>query len=325
MKAIVCKELSGPESLVVEELPSPLAPDNGVVISVQAAGVNFPDILITQGKYQFKPEPPFVPGHEAAGTIKEVGSGVTAFKPGDRVIAFTGVGAFAQEIACDQSVVIPMPNGMDYETGAGFTLAYGTSQYALRDRGRLKENETLLVLGASGGVGLAAVEIGRAIGANVIAAASTDEKLEVCRKHGANETINYETQDLKTRVKEITGGKGVDVIYDPVGGKYAEPALRTIGWDGRYLVVGFAAGDIPKIPLNLTLLKSCSIVGVFWGAFARAFPKRNSELIAELMKWWSEGKISPFISEVYSMDRAADALNDVANRKVRGKAIIKIA
>ncbi|GAC1409558.1 MAG: NADPH:quinone oxidoreductase family protein [Actinomycetota bacterium] len=321
----MCKELGGPDALVIDEMPSPIAAAGGVVISVKAAGVNFPDVLITQGKYQFRPELPFVPGHEVAGVVKEVGEGVTRVKAGDRVIAFTGTGAFAEEIACDQAAVIPMPDAMDFETGAGFVLAHGTSQYALRDRAKLKEGETLLVLGAAGGVGLAAVEIGVAIGANVIAAASSDEKLDLCRKRGASETINYSNEDLKTRVKEITGGRGVDVVYDPVGGAYTEPALRAIGWGGRYLVVGFAAGEIPKIPINLTLLKSCSIVGVFWGAFAARDPKRNAELIAELFGWWSEGKIAPFISEVYPMERVADALKEVAARKVRGKAIIRIA
>ena len=325
MKAIVCKELGGPDSLVIDEMPSPSAPAGGVVISVKAAGVNFPDVLITHGKYQFRPELPFVPGHEVAGIVKETGEGVSRLNVGDRVIAFTGTGAFAQEIACDQSAVIRMPDGMEFETGAGFILAHGTSHYALRDRARLKEGETLLVLGAAGGVGLAAVEIGVAMGARVIAAASSDEKLEVCRKRGASETINYSSEDLKGRVKELTGGRGVDVVYDPVGGDYAEPALRSIGWDGRYLVVGFAAGEIPKIPLNLTLLKSCSIVGVFWGAFVARNPKRNAQLIAELFDWWAQGKIVPFVSEVYPMQRAADALNDVANRKVRGKAIIRIS
>jgi NADPH2:quinone reductase len=324
MKAILCKDLSGPEGLVLEDVPSLTPGPKQVVVSVKAAGVNFPDVLITQGKYQYQPELPFSPGSEVAGIVKEAGPEVKGVAAGDRVIAFTGSGGFAEEVVADARALVPMPEGMDFATGSAFVLAHGTSHYALRDRAQLMAGETLLVLGAAGGVGLAAVEIGAALGATVIAAASSDEKLDVCRKRGATETINYATEDLKARVKELTGNNGVDVVYDPVGGSYAEPALRCMAWGGRYLVIGFAAGEIPRIPLNLTLLKSCSIVGVFWGAFAQRDPKRNAELLGELMGWWSEGKVSPFISETYPLERAGDALLDMAARKVRGKAVVVV-
>lgn len=324
MRAILCKDLSGPDGLVLEDVASPQPGPGQVVIAVHAAGVNFPDVLITQGKYQFKPPLPFSPGHEVAGVVKEVASDVTAYKPGDRVIATTGFGGFAEEIACDARILVPMPERMDYPTGASFVLAHGTSIYALRDRGKLQPGETLLVLGAAGGVGLAAVEIGAAMGATVIAAASSEEKLAACRKRGATETINYATEDLKARVKELTGGRGVDVIYDPVGGDFAEPALRGIAWEGRYLVIGFASGTIPSIPLNLTLLKSCQIVGVFWGAFAARDPKRNAEHLAQLMAWWSQRKVAPFVSETYPLERTSDALRDIAARKVRGRAVVLV-
>ena len=324
MKAIVCKELGPPSSLVFEEVPDPQAGPGEVVIDVKAAGVNFPDVLIVQGLYQFKPPLPFSPGHEVAGVVRSIGDGVTTLKPGDRVIAVVGYGGFAEQFAVEAARCLPMPGAMDYPTGAGFVLAHSTSHYALRDRAKLQPGETLLVLGAAGGVGLAAVEIGVAMGARVIAAASTDEKLAVCRERGAAEAINYETEDLRVRVKELTGGNGVDVCYDPVGGGYAEPAVRSMAWDGRYLVVGFAAGEIPKIPLNLLLLKSCNLQGVFWGAFTARDPGRFAELMRELLGWWAEGKIVPLVSQTYPLGRAADALQDVANRKVRGKAVLLV-
>ncbi|RYE76130.1 MAG: NADPH:quinone oxidoreductase family protein, partial [Oxalobacteraceae bacterium] len=267
MKAIVCEAWGLPDTLVVRDLPD-VVPDAGkVAIRVEAAGVNFPDVLIIQNKYQFKPELPFTPGGELAGTVMAVGEGVTQYKAGDRVIAFVGQGAFAQQISVPVASVMPMPPGMDFDTAAAITLTYGTSHHAVVDRAQLKAGETMLVLGAAGGVGLAAIEIGKALGARVIAAASTDEKLEVCKQHGADATINYSTQDLREAIKAATDGKGPDVIYDPVGGVYAEPAFRSIGWRGRYLVVGFANGEIPKLPLNLTLLKGASLVGVFWGEY----------------------------------------------------------
>src|SRR3954469_21927578 len=288
MKAVLCKQFGPPESLVVEELPSPKPGAGEVVVSVKAASVNFPDYLIIQNKYQFKAPLPFSPGSELAGVVKEVGPGVSGARPGDRVIAFTTYGAFAEEVKTEAARLLPLPQGMDFVTGAAFLLTYATSDHALRDRAALKAGETLLVLGAAGGVGLAAIEIGKALGARVIAAASDDDKLAVCRAHGADELINYSSQDLRERIKEITAGKGVDVIYDPVGGPYSEPAFRSIAWRGRLLVVGFAAGDIPKLPLNLALLKGASIVGVFWGDFARREPKAFAESIQQLGRWYAE-------------------------------------
>lgn len=324
MKAVLCKAYGPPESLVIEEV-EPLKPGPGqVVIGVKACGVNFPDTLIIEGKYQFKPEMPFSPGGEVAGVIKEVGEGVERVKIGDRVIAFTGWGGFAEEVLVEAEKLIPIPEQMDFVTASAFVMVYGTSHYALKDRAKLQPGETLLVLGAAGGVGLAAVELGKAMGARVIAAASSDEKLAVCRDHGADECINYTSEDLKERIKTLTVGKGVDVIYDPVGGNYSETALRGMAWEGRYLVIGFAAGTIPRIPLNLTLLKGCSIVGVFWGSFASRDPQRNQTHLRELMAWYLEGRVKPHVSATYPMDRAADALSDLLARKVTGKAVLLV-
>ena len=323
MKAIICKAWGLPDTLTVEELPEPVPSPGQVSIEVQAAGVNFPDVLIIQNKYQFKPELPFTPGSELAGVVRAVGDGVTHVKPGDRVIAFIGNGAFAQQVVAAAAAVMPMPPGMDFDTAAAITLTYGTSHHAVVDRAQLKAGETMLVLGAAGGVGLAAIEIGKALGARVIAAASSDEKLEVCKAHGADATINYSNQDLREAIKAATGGKGPDVIYDPVGGIYAEPAFRSIGWRGRYLVVGFANGEIPKLPLNLTLLKGASLVGVFWGEFARREPKANLAAMRELMGWLAQGKIKPHISGRYALAETPQALNDMAARKVTGKVVIQ--
>ena len=322
MKAVLCKAYGPPESLIIEDI-EPLKPAKGqVVVSVKACGVNFPDTLIIQGKYQVKPPLPFSPGSEVAGIVREIGPGVESTKVGDRVIAFTGHGGFAEEVLAEAAQLIPIPEAMDFATAASFVLTYGTSHYALKDRAQLKSGETLLVLGAAGGVGLAAIEIGKVIGARVIAAASTDEKLAVCKQHGADEVINYTTQDLRERIKELTAGEGVDVVYDPVGGNYSETALRGIAWGGRFLVIGFTAGEIPRIPLNLTLLKGCSIVGVFWGSFTARDPKRNQAHLQELLSWYISGKIKPLISATYPLTRAADALNDMINRKVKGKVVL---
>jgi NADPH2:quinone reductase len=303
-------------------VPSPKAGEGQVVISVHACGVNFPDTLIIEGKYQFKPALPFSPGAEVAGIVKEIGPGVTSFKPGDRVIGATTWGGYAQEALAQAERVIRMPEGMDFQTASAFLLTYGTSHHALKDRAELKAGETVLVLGAAGGVGLAAVDIAKVMGARVIAAASTEEKLAVCRQHGADETINYATEDLRERLKALTGGRGVDVVYDPVGGDLSEPALRSMAWRGRFLVVGFAAGGIPNVPLNLPLLKGCSIVGVFWGAFMRNEPARNEANLRELVAWIHERKLHPHIYAVYPLERAADALHDVMNRKVTGKVVL---
>ncbi|MFZ6846660.1 NADPH:quinone oxidoreductase family protein [Undibacterium sp. RuRC25W] len=322
MKAAVCKAWGIPDTLEIMELPD-LVPGAGQVgIQVKAAGVNFPDVLIIQNKYQFKPELPFSPGSELSGEIYAVGEGVTHLKKGDRVIAFIGHGAFAQQVIAPAAAVMPMPPGMDFDTAAAITLTYGTSHHAIADRAQLKAGETMLVLGAAGGVGLAAIEIGKALGARVIAAASTDEKLEICRQHGADILINYTTADLREAIKTATEGKGPDVIYDPVGGIYAEPAFRSIAWRGRYLVVGFANGEIPKLPLNLTLLKGASLVGVFWGEFAKREPKHNLEAMRELMGWLNDGKIKPHISKTYALKETASALNDLVARKVTGKIVI---
>jgi NADPH2:quinone reductase len=322
MKAVLCKAYGPPESLVIEEVEPPKAGRGQAVIAVKACGVNFPDTLIIQGKYQFKPATPFSPGSEVAGIVKEVGEGVERVKVGDRVIAFTGWGGFAEEVVADAARLIPIPGGMDFTTAAAFVMVYGTSIYALRDRAQLKPDETLLVLGAAGGVGLASVELGTVMGAHVIAAASSPEKLEICRQHGADEVINYASEDLRERVKQLTNGKGVDVICDPVGGNYSEAALRGMAWGGRHLVIGFTAGDIPRIPLNLTLLKGCSIVGVFWGSFVEREPQCNQQHLQQLMAWFAEGRIKPRISATYPLDQAAHALNDILERKVTGKVVL---
>lgn len=323
MKAILCKSWGPPDTLVVEDLPDVVPGPGEVAIDVQAAGVNFPDVLIIQNKYQFKPDLPFTPGSELAGVIRAVGEGVTNVKVGDKVLAFVSRGAFAQQIAVPAQTIMPMPPGLDFDTAAAVTLTYGTSHHAVVDRAQLKAGETMLVLGAAGGVGLAAIEIGKALGARVIAAASSDEKLAVCKDHGADATINYSTEDLREAIKAATDGKGPDVIYDPVGGIYAEPAFRSIAWRGRYLVIGFANGEIPKLPLNLPLLKGASIVGVFWGEFARREPKANLAAMRELMGWMAEGKIRPHISGRYPLAETARALNDMAARKVTGKVVIQ--
>jgi NADPH2:quinone reductase len=322
MKAVLCKELGPPEKLVVEDVPSLKAGKGQVVVSVKAAGVNFPDTLIIQGKYQFKPEPPFSPGGEVAGVIKEVGEGVAGFKPGDRVIAAATWGGFAQELVADADRLVRMPDEMDFVSASAFVLTYGTSYHALKDRAQLRAGETLLVLGASGGVGLSAIQIGKTIGARVIAAASSDAKLAVCKSNGADELINYASEDLRTRVKAITASRGVDVVYDPVGGSYSELALRDMAWNGRFLVVGFAAGDIPKIPLNLALLKGCSIVGVFWGAFTKNEAQKNRRNNEELMQLFVAGKVKPHIHATYPLERAAEALNEVLHKRVSGKVVL---
>jgi len=322
MKAVLCKQYGPPDALVVEEVPSPQAAKGQVVVRVKAAGVNFPDTLIIQGKYQFKPEPPFSPGGEVAGVVQQVGEGVSGVKPGDRVIASSTWGGFAEEMAVDADRLVPMPDDMDYVPASAFVLTYGTSYHALKDRAQLRPGETLLVLGASGGVGIAAIQIGKAMGARVIAAASSEAKLQVCRTHGADETIDYANEDLRARIKALTQGRGVDVIYDPVGGPYSEPALRDMAWNGRYLVVGFAAGEIPKIPLNLALLKGCSIVGVFWGAFTRNEPERNRRNNEELMQLYLQGKVRPHIHATYPLERAAEALNEVLYKRVSGKVVL---
>ena len=322
MKAIVCEKLGLPSDLVLKELESPQPKAKEVLVSIKACSINFPDTLIIQGKYQFKPPLPFTPGTDIAGVVKAVGEGVKHVKVGDEVFGFVMQGGFAEEVIAPAKSIFLKPPNMDYPIAASFMMAYGTSYHALKDRADLKAGETLLVLGASGGVGLAAVELGKVMGARVIAAASTAEKLEVCKASGADEVINYTTEDLKTRIKELTDGKGADVIYDPVGGKYSEAALRATAWKGRFLVVGFAAGDIPKIPLNLALLKGCQIVGVFWGSHVMRFPKENLQNTMELMQMYAKGQLKPHIHAIYPLAKTPDALVEMMNRKVKGKVVI---
>ena len=323
MKAILCKELGPPSSLVLEDIPSRLPDKKEVLVEVKACSVNFPDTLIIQGLYQFKPELPFSPGSDITGIVKAVGDGVKHVKPGDKVFGMIPYGGFAEEAIVPSNTIFPKPEAMDYHVAASFMMAYSTSYHALKDRAKLKEGETLLVLGAAGGVGLAAVELGKQIGAHVIAAASTDEKLALCKKYGAEELINYTEEDLKNRVKALTGGKGVDVVYDPVGGDYAEAALRATAWEGRFLVVGFPAG-IPKIPLNLPLLKGCSIMGVFWGRFAMEQSHLNMQNTMELIQMYTSGKLKPHIDKIYSLEETPQALQDIIDRKVKGKVVVQM-
>ncbi|MYM82371.1 zinc-binding dehydrogenase [Duganella sp. FT50W] len=322
MKAIVCDAWGPPGMLKLLELPDLVPGPGQVVIDVHAAGVNFPDVLIVQGKYQFKPELPFVPGSEVAGVIRAVAADVNTFRTGDRVIAFVPTGGFGQQLLATAQSLIPMPPDMDFDTAAAITLTYGTSYHAIVDRAKLEAGENMLILGAAGGVGLAAIEIGKALGARIIACASTDEKLAACRQHGADVLINYNKEDLRAAIKAATDGKGPDVIYDPVGGDYTEAAFRSIAWGGRHLVVGFANGAIPQLPLNLALLKGASLVGVFWGAFTKRDPQGNMANMRQLLRWLQEGKIRPHISKRYRLDEAAQALNDMAARKVTGKIVV---
>jgi NADPH2:quinone reductase len=323
MRALVCKEHGLPDKLeLVSDWPEPEAGKGQVVIGIKAAGLNFPDVLIIQGKYQFQPELPFVPGGECAGEVLAVGEGVERYKVGDKVIAMTGSGCFCEKIAVDQHALMPMPEGLDFTQAAGVAMTYFTSYHALKQRANLQPGETLLVLGAAGGVGSTAVELGKMMGARVIAAASSEEKLAMCREIGADETINYSEQDLKNAVKELTGGKGVDVVYDPVGGEYAEPALRGMAWNGRYLVIGFAAGDIPKVPLNLALLKGCSIVGVFWGRFIGEETAVHLQNIEELWSKFAEGKLKPAINDVFPIEDYEQAYDVMIGRRARGKVVL---
>lgn len=320
MKALVVKEFKNYKEHAVEETPAPEMKPGHVRIDVHAAGVNFPDILLVEGKYQMKPPFPFIPGSEAAGIITEIADDVPHLKVGMRVGCMVQIGGFATEIVADKNVVYPIGD-MPFDTAAGMALVYGTSYHALKQRAQLKTGEKLLVLGAAGGVGLAAVELGKVMGAEVIAAASTNKKLEVCKEYGAVHGINYTSEDLKSRAKELSGG-GVDVVYDPVGDKFAEPAFRSMGWMGRYLVVGFAAGEIPKLPLNLALLKSADIRGVFWGTWTMRNPKAHMENMGELLQWVKEGKINPRVSSRHTLESFTDAFDELTSRKAIGKVIL---
>jgi NADPH2:quinone reductase len=330
MKAALCTHYGPPEEMVVQDVPSPSPRKGQVVITVKACGVNFPDVLMIQDKYQFKPALPFSPGGEIAGIVKEAGEGVTAFKPGDRVIVSIGSGGFAEEAVADAARCVPMPANLDFDVASSFFVTYGTSYHALKDRAHIKPGENLVVLGAAGGVGLSAVELGKAMGARVIAAASSQEKVDLAKKHGADDGFVYPTgalsreqqKALSEDIKRLTGGNGADVLYDPVGGDYAEPALRAMNWEGRYLVIGFAAGDIPRVPLNLTLLKGCDIVGVFWGASMARDPKGGLANLSEITKWIAEGKLKPHVSERIPLARAGEAIRLLMDRKAQGKVVV---
>ncbi|MEO0713115.1 MAG: NADPH:quinone oxidoreductase family protein [Pseudomonadota bacterium] len=330
MKAILSKEPGGPDALVLEDVAAAEAGDGQVVLEVKAIGVNYPDVLIIQDMYQFKPERPFSPGGEVSGIVKSVGPGVTTLKPGDRVIGSCGWGGMREELVIDAGRCIPIPDEMPFEEAAAFIMTYGTSHYALKDRGHVKPGESLLVLGAAGGVGLAAVELGKAMGMTVIAGCSSQEKVDLCLEKGADKGLVYprgpldraQQKELSNEIKTLGGG-GVDVVYDGVGGDYAEPSVRAMNWDGRFLVVGFPAG-IPKLPLNLTLLKSCNVVGVFWGAFVAQFPKENAANVADLFQLYSEGKIKPHVSNAYPLDQAPAAITELMERRAKGKVVVTL-
>ena len=322
MRAVRIHELSGPAGLRLDtDVPEPVVSAGHVLVDVKAAGVNFPDILMSKGMYQFKPTPPFSPGGEVSGVVRAVGAGVTSVAAGDRVAATMMSGGFAEVVAVPEPSVVKLPDSVSFEVGAATLLTYATTLHALADRAALARGETLLVLGAAGGVGIAAVELGALMGARVIAAASSDDKLAFCREHGASEGINYTSEDLKERLKVLTRG-GADVVYDPVGGSLAEAALRGTAWEGRYLVVGFASGEIPKIPLNLVLLKGCQIVGVFWGSFAMREPQRNRAHAHQIFSWIAEGKLRPAIDAVLPFSAASDALARLDRRQVKGKLVL---
>ena len=324
MKAVLCKAFGPAETLVLEEIASPEAKRNEILLEVHAAGVNFPDTLIIGGKYQFKPPFPFSPGGEAAGVVAALGEKVSHLRVGDRVMALTGWGSFAEQVAVAGDNVIPIPSSMDFTTAAAFGMTYGTSMHALKQRANLQPGETLLVLGASGGVGLAAVEIGKAMGARVIAAASSAEKLAVAKAAGADELINYSDSDLKDEIKRLTGGQGADVIYDPVGGDLFDQAIRSIAWNGRLLVVGFASGRIPELPVNLALLKGAAVVGVFWGSFAQRQPQDNAANFRQLFAWHAEGKLQPLVSQTFPLEQAAAAIDTLGQRKAVGKVVVQV-
>lgn len=322
MKALICREYGPPENLSVQDVPD-LQPGPGeVVVRVRAAGVNFPDALIVQNLYQFKPKPPFSPGGETAGEVLAVGESVKRVKVGDRVIALTIWGGFAEQVLAKQEQVMPMPEGLSFEVAGSLLLTYGTCLHALRDRAQLQPGQTVLVLGAAGGIGIATIELAKAMGARVIAAASTAEKLATCRAQGADEVINYREQNLRDEVKRLTGGRGVDVVMDPVGGDYAEPALRSMAWRGRYLVVGFTDGQIPRLPLNLVLLKGCAIVGVFWGDFIQREPQAAQVDLRDLIEMLAKGQIKPLISGRYSLQEAPQAILELSQRRAQGKLIV---
>jgi NADPH2:quinone reductase len=323
MKAVICSRYGTADDLELRDLPDPQPGEREVMVKVAAAALNFFDTLLIAGKYQVKPDFPFSPAAEFAGIVHRVGPGVTAFKPGDRVMSYAAYGAAREYYVQKATRLVKVPDELDLERAAGLSVTYGTTIHALKDRAKLKAGETLAVLGAAGGTGLAAIELGKLMGARVIACASSDEKCAFAKKHGADETVNYGRDDLRAELKRLGGAHGIDVVYDPVGDKYAEPALRSLAWEGRYLVIGFAAGEIPKIPLNLVLLKSCDIVGVHWGAFVERAPEQEAANMSEIVRWCAQGKLSAHVHAVYPLAETARALKDIAARRIMGKAILK--
>jgi NADPH:quinone reductase len=323
MKALVCTRLGGPDDLEIHDLADPVAGPGEVVVRVEAAALNFFDTLIIAGKYQTKPQLPFSPAAEFAGTVEAVGEGVTAIKPGERVAGYAGYGAARERIAVAADRVVKLPPGLEADRAAGLIVTYGTSYYALKDRAQLKAGETLAVLGAAGGVGLAAVELGAIMGARVIACASSDDKLAFARRHGATETVNYAAENLRDGLRRLAGERGVDVVYDPVGGAQAEPALRSLAWEGRFLVIGFAAGEIPKLPLNLVLLKGCDVRGVYWGAWLAREPQAHRANMADLIAWCAAGRLSAHVHAAYPLEQGADALKALSDRSVMGKLVLR--
>jgi NADPH:quinone reductase len=323
MKAVLCTHFGPPEELELADIPKPVAAPGEALVQVKAAGLNFFDTLIIAGKYQHKPSFPFSPASEFAGVVESVGTGVTGVAPGDRVMGTIGWGAARETIAVAAKLLTKVPDNLDLDRAAGLNVTYGTTLYALRERAKLKSGETLVVLGASGGTGLAAIEIGKVMGARVIACASSDEKLAFARSHGADATVNYDSEDLRDALKRLGGARGIDVVYDPVGGRYAEPAVRSLGWEGRYLVIGFAAGEIPKLPLNLVLLKSCDIRGVLWGAWTLREPEGQRALMVDIAHWCAEGKLSAHVHAAYPLAETAAALKAIADRKVMGKIVLR--
>lgn len=324
MKAVLCKQYGAPEDLVLEEVDTPIAGNGQVLINVHCSALNFPDTLQINGKYQFQPPFPFTPGSECSGTVAAIGEGVTSLKLGDRVMAMNGIGGMAEQVVAPAAAVRKLPDEMEMKIGAGFNMIYGTSYYALKQRAKLQAGETLLVLGASGGVGIAAIELGKAMGARVIAAASSDAKLEYAKQAGADDLINYGDGKLKEKVKALTDGKGADVIYDPVGGDMFQQAARSINWDGRLLIIGFASGEIPLYKVNLALLKSASIVGVFWGAWHARCPDENEANFAEMFDMYKQGKLKPLVTQVFPLEGYADALNTFINRTAVGKVVLEL-
>ena len=323
MKAVLCSQYCGPDDLALSDLPDPVAGAGEVVIAVKAAALNFFDLLMIQGKYQIKPPFPFSPSAEIAGVVESVGAGVTELKPCDRVAASCGYNGAREKIALPAASAVKIPDNLDFDRASGIIVIYGTALHALQDRADPKPGETLAVFGAAGGVGLAACELGKVLGLKVIACASSDEKLAFAKQHGADVTINYAKEDLKEALKREGGDKGIDIVFDPVGGSYAEAGVRALAWKGRFLVIGFAAGDIPKIPLNLALLKGCDIRGVFWGAYMKRDPKHGRASLEKLMQWAAEGKISAHVDRTFPLAQTADALKVLAGRQAMGKVIVK--